>query len=239
MTKLKCLVFFISIDFVKMKLLYFIWNIFPKFLQNIIKYIYMKWNLDYSVCKIITLTQLINKSIKIWKNVKISQFNNPWFPSWIEINDYVRLNWLNWFYADEKHRVIIGKFCSIAIWATFIAKMHHNHKQLSTYIYDELENLQDEIWETITIWNDVRIWRYAIILKWVNIWNWAVIWAWAVVTKDVPPYAIVWWNPAKIIKYRFDEKTIGKLQKSEWWNRDINKIIENLLFTISKKRINS
>lgn len=29
-----------------------------------------------------------------------------------------------------------------------------------------------------------------------------------VVTKDVPPYAIVAGVPAKVIRYRFDEKTI-------------------------------
>ena len=33
----------------------------------------------------------------------------------------------------------------------------------------------------------------------------------AVVTKDVPPYAIVGGNPAKVIKYRFSEKLINKL----------------------------
>ncbi|MET1863789.1 hypothetical protein ABXK73_03570 [Campylobacter jejuni] len=39
----------------------------------------------------------------------------------------------------------------------------------------------------------------------------------AVVTKDVPPYAIVAGIPAKIIKYRFDEKTIERLLKIQWW----------------------
>ena len=64
-------------------------------------------------------------------------------------------------------------------------------------------------------------------MKWVTIGDWAVVWAWAIVTKDVPPYAIVWWNPARIIKYRFDEKTVEKLQQSEWRNRDVKKIKEN------------
>ena len=39
----------------------------------------------------------------------------------------------------------------------------------------------------------------------------AVVAARAVVTKDVPPYAIVGGNPAKVIRYRFDEETIAAL----------------------------
>ena len=35
----------------------------------------------------------------------------------------------------------------------------------------------------------------------------------AVVTKDVPAYAIVGGNPAKIIKYRFEQDIIEKLFK--------------------------
>ena len=42
----------------------------------------------------------------------------------------------------------------------------------------------------------------AIILKGVNIGKWAVIGAGAVVTKNVPDYAVVGGNPAKIIRFR-------------------------------------
>jgi virginiamycin A acetyltransferase len=39
----------------------------------------------------------------------------------------------------------------------------------------------------------------------------------AVVTRDVPPYAIVAGVPAKVLRYRFDQETIDRLMKSEWW----------------------
>lgn len=45
----------------------------------------------------------------------------------------------------------------------------------------------------------------------------AVVGMGAVVTKDIPPYAIVGGNPAKLIRMRFDEDTIQKMLKSEWW----------------------
>lgn len=46
----------------------------------------------------------------------------------------------------------------------------------------------------------------------------AVIAANSTVVKDVPPYAIVGGNPAKIIKYRFDPMIIHDLLLSGWWN---------------------
>jgi len=45
----------------------------------------------------------------------------------------------------------------------------------------------------------------AIILKGVKIGKWAIVGAGAVVTKDVPDYAIVAGNPAKIIRFRKNE----------------------------------
>jgi len=48
------------------------------------------------------------------------------------------------------------------------------------------------------------------------------------VTKDVPDFAVVAGNPAKLIKYRFSEKTITKIKSSKWWNKDIEELEENL-----------
>jgi len=123
--------------------------------------------------------------------------------------------------------IYIWKFCCIADGACFIASMNHNYKCLTTCDHKELVDEIPNVWASIHIWHDVWIWKNAIIMKWVNIWIWAVVWAWAVVTKDVPPYAIVWWNPAKIIKFRFDDEKIKNLLKSERWNRDLSKIREN------------
>lgn len=54
----------------------------------------------------------------------------------------------------------------------------------------------------------------------------AVVATGAVVTKDVPPYAIVGGNPAKIIKYRFDDDIIEKLLEISWWNWSSNILLE-------------
>lgn len=54
----------------------------------------------------------------------------------------------------------------------------------------------------------------------------AVIGAGSIVTKDVGPYEIWAGNPARFIRKRFDDDTIEKLLKSQWWNWDDEKIKE-------------
>ena len=63
----------------------------------------------------------------------------------------------------------------------------------------------------IVIGDDVWIGENAIICSGVTIGQGAIVAAGAVVTKDVEPYAIVGGNPAKVIKYRFDENICKKL----------------------------
>jgi len=61
----------------------------------------------------------------------------------------------------------------------------------------------------------------------ITIENGAIVAAGAVVTKDIPPYAVVGGVPARIIRYRFPEKTIAKLLEFRWWDKDISWIKRN------------
>lgn len=72
--------------------------------------------------------------------------------------------------------------------------------------------------KTVVIGNDVWIGEGVHIMSGVTIGNGAVIGAHAVVTSDVAPYTIVAGVPARVIKKRFDDITIDKLQKLEWWS---------------------
>jgi hypothetical protein len=46
----------------------------------------------------------------------------------------------------------------------------------------------------------------------------AVIGAGAVVSRDIPPYAIVVGNPARVVRYRFPPDVVDRLLASRWWD---------------------
>uniref|UniRef100_UPI00131ECAE2 CatB-related O-acetyltransferase n=1 Tax=Thaumasiovibrio occultus TaxID=1891184 RepID=UPI00131ECAE2 len=71
------------------------------------------------------------------------------------------------------------------------------------------------------IGNDVLITNGCIISRGVTIGDGAIIAPGSVVTKDVPPYAIVGGNPAKLLKMRFPDEIISKLLELKWWDFDV------------------
>ena len=81
----------------------------------------------------------------------------------------------------------------------------------------------------ISIENDVWVGATSTIMSGVKISNGAVIGGGSVVTKDVPPYAIVVGNPAKVVKYRFNEEQIDKLLRIAWWDWEEEQIKENAM----------
>ena len=135
-------------------------------------------------------------------------------------------------------KLIIGKFCAIAKNVKFIMNgANHKDSGFSTYPFfifgngwkkaapkeGELPYKGDMI-----IANDVWIGYDSTIMPGIKIGNGAIIASKSVVTKDVPDYTIVGGNPAKVIKYRFDQKTIKALLEIAWWNWSAEKITQNL-----------
>lgn len=82
--------------------------------------------------------------------------------------------------------------------------------------------------------DDVWIGTNAIILRNVKIGRGAVVGAGAVVTKNVDPYSVVVGVPAKFLKYRFSKKKIEEIEKSKWWNQDLNEA-KNKILILEKK----
>ena len=74
----------------------------------------------------------------------------------------------------------------------------------------------------LIIGNDVFVGHNVTIVPSVDkIGDGAVIGAGSVVTRDVPDFAIVAGNPAKVIRYRFSKETQLKIKASKWWDKDI------------------
>ena len=96
--------------------------------------------------------------------------------------------------------------------------------------------LQTKVEETkhIVIGNDVFIGMNVTILDGISIGDGAVIGAGTIVSKSIPPYAIAIGNPVRILRYRFNDETIGSLQKIKWWNWDYEQLkeVEKYFFDI-------
>ncbi len=80
----------------------------------------------------------------------------------------------------------------------------------------------------VVIGNDVVINRGAMILSGVTIGNGAVIGAGSIVSSDVPPFAIVAGNPARVIAYRFDSATIARLERLRWWDLSYEFLVRHI-----------
>uniref|UniRef100_UPI004048CCB3 CatB-related O-acetyltransferase n=1 Tax=Mariniflexile sp. TaxID=1979402 RepID=UPI004048CCB3 len=137
--------------------------------------------------------------------------------------------------------VKIGKFCSIANGVKFIVdEGYHASAKITSYpliniifknerilrsgkdkkqFLDQLEQRNG-----ITIGNDVWLGMGCYIMPGVTIGNGVTIAANAVVTKDIPDYSVAAGIPAKVIKQKFDNGTISKLNKIAWWDWDIDTI---------------
>mgnify|MGYP000906029640 CR=1 FL=1 len=120
------------------------------------------------------------------------------------------------------HNLLIGKFCSLADSIKFMVGLNHDYESVTTGVCSFLKGMDIPMKiarkNQILLQNDVWIGSGATIMSGVVIHNGAVIACNAHVVKDVPPYAIVGGNPAKVIKYRFSEDQIEKLLKISWWD---------------------
>lgn len=136
-------------------------------------------------------------------------------------------------YDCELINCTIGAFCSLAS-NIHIGGAEHPLDWVSTSpVFQNVRhsgpdykfaNLQLPPSARTIIDNDVWIGVGAIVKAGVHIGNGAVVAAGAVVTKDVEPYSIVGGCPARHIRYRFEQDMIQKLQKTEWWNMDTDRL---------------
>lgn len=147
------------------------------------------------------------------------------------------VNIITW---SNDYHIFLGKYNSIGRDCTFF--LHANHRpdwittssQLWGPVTTEIANMHMNMGHpsckgNINIENDVWIGANSTIMSGVKISNGSIIGATATVTKDVPPYAIVAGNPAKIIRYRFNDEQINSLIKIAWWDWDEQKIMDEAM----------
>jgi virginiamycin A acetyltransferase len=151
----------------------------------------------------------------------------------------------SWSAFDE--RISIGRYCSIAGGVEIMPDSHPTHLfTTSSMIYDT--NIahrrywyEDNLYEendglnpshstndkSIAVGNDVYIGYSAKLRKGITIGDGAIVGAYSLVTKNVPPYAVVVGNPARVVRMRYSDNEIARLLMLQWWNWDFKEIIQS------------
>lgn len=184
---------------------------------------------DITIGERVSISNAVLKgNIKLGKKAKLS--GGVLMEGNITVGNYTSINGPNTDLICKLNTITIGDFCSIARNVTF-QEFNHDFNRLTSYFINAnmfgKTDLNDIVSKgPIEIEHDVWIGTHSVILSGVKIGTGSVIAANSVVVKDVPPYAIVGGNPAKIIKYRFSEKIIDQLLSSKWWEKPEIEITE-------------
>lgn len=143
-----------------------------------------------------------------------------------------------WGYGDGA-AIKIGNFSSIGPECAVLLGGNHRFDWTTTYPFPAFHPDAMSLVDSgrtrgphatskgdVIIGSDVWIGFGVTILSGVAIGNGAVLGARTVVAKDVPPYAIVVGNPARLIRFRFDNNTIASLLQHQWWKWPDDDIIQ-------------
>lgn len=122
--------------------------------------------------------------------------------------------------------MVIGRYCSIAK-TVYSAPVNHPVGAITTHPalyerqfgvveadlhYDDPQVIEDDVW----------IGHHAVILPGCRrIGRGSIIGAGAIVTRDVPRYAVVAGNPARVLRERFAPDVQAALEQSHWWELDL------------------
>jgi virginiamycin A acetyltransferase len=133
-------------------------------------------------------------------------------------------------------RLVIGRYCAIATGVQFIMNgANHDLNGFSTYPF----GIFGKGWEAAgipggphrgdtVIGNDVWIGREAVFMPGVRVGNGAIVASHAVVSTDIPDYAVVAGNPARVVRMRHDADTVERLLAIGWWTWPADKVTRHL-----------
>ena len=122
----------------------------------------------------------------------------------------------------------IGKYCSIAAHTRINPGNHPLDRVMLSHVSyrssayglgpDDPDFFAWRRGSPVVLGHDVWIGHGATILPGLTLGTGAAVGAGSVVTKDVPPFAIVVGNPARILRMRFPEPIVDALHRIAWWD---------------------
>lgn len=136
---------------------------------------------------------------------------------------------------DNPTPVSVGRYASIHHTAEVFTGGGHHPEWVSMYGFRLRFGLpgageDGQPWSRgpVHIGSDTWVGWRALIMSGVAIGDGAVVAAGSVVTRDVAPYAVVGGNPARLIRYRFDEPTVAALLRIRWWDWPRNRVLAHV-----------
>jgi virginiamycin A acetyltransferase len=149
----------------------------------------------------------------------------------IEFGRFVSINGPGTRISSRINGIQIKDFCSIAS-NVIIQENYHRYDKVSTYYMNNnifKNGIEQDICSKgkIIIEEDVWVGSQSVVLSGVTIGRGSVIGAGTIVTKDIPRYSIAAGNPAVVIKKRFSDTIISCLERSKWWERDMDYLKDN------------
>jgi virginiamycin A acetyltransferase len=138
-----------------------------------------------------------------------------------------------YLFEHSPEALVIGKFCQIADGVVFVtASANHRYDGISSFPFAVFDGGFDAGRPSLpgpgpdtVIGNDVWIGQGARILPGAEVGDGVIIGAGAVVAGHVPPYSIVAGNPARVVRKRFPDDQIARLQALAWWDWPIDRIL--------------
>lgn len=134
------------------------------------------------------------------------------------------------YHAEDGEPVRIGRYSGVTHTAViFHGGLHrsnwvsavHAHRENGEWVWpDDAMHSRGPV----VIGCDVLVTFEALIMSGVTIGHGAIVLPRAVVLADVQPYEIVGGNPARHVKWRFDEPTRDALLRIAWWDWPEDKV---------------
>lgn len=143
---------------------------------------------------------------------------------------------LRYWGTSGGHACRIGDYCSIADVVQIFLGGYHRPDWVSTYPFPAFDQWRDASpvrdhtvgRGDVVIGSDVWLGSQCVVMAGITIGHGAVVAAKAVVSRDVPPYAVVAGNPARVVKHRFDPDTVAALLAIAWWDWPEDRVRANV-----------
>ena len=175
---------------------------------------------------------------KLMSKIQIASIKNSEIDSTAKVYEKSALNKVKlgrYSYVGKNTNITdakIGSFCSIGAGCQIGGGVHPTSMVSTSPVFLKgksavgynFGSLEYEPSITVIIENDVWIGSGVFIKAGVTIGTGAIVGAHAVVTHDVEPYTIVAGVPAGVVRKRFDDDIIQKLEDIKWWDWSDEKI---------------